>query len=370
MSKRNRVELRVERLETLALMTTLPALTGLPTGSTGLGSIGTITTYDATSLQQDASGGALEQQISEIETTYGRRADVKAYAQQVVANHAVTDYDLDNTAAGLGLTLPPGVALPSDLSTYQMVLKAVHGGNVDKAYLTAMKQINAQDVTTDQVLISATSNQAVRAYASETAAYDQNHVDGATALLKSAKATYNPTVPTTTITGTVGAGTAGTASAADTQALQTDESGGALEVFISSIEAAQGKRSDVAQFAQEVVGDHQVTNYDLQATAVGTNVTIPAGITDSMDIQDAKKVLVAASGSNLDSVYLKVIAQVNATDVSDDQQLNAATANARIKAYAQETLGYDMSHLQDAQTLQATSAKSGTPFPPSSTNGG
>lgn len=144
-----------------------------------------------------------------------------------------------------------------------------------------------------------------------------------------------------------------------------DESGGALEVFISQIEEQKGTRSDATQYAQTVVADHQATNYDLQATAVATTVTLPTGITQASDIQDALTVLKASRGNSLDSVYLKTMARINATDISNDQQLISSTQNSRISSYAQETLSYDMTHLTGAQTLIS---QKGTTYVPSSTS--
>ena len=351
MGKRNRIVLRIESLETLALLSNLPALPGLATGATGLGTIGSVTATDAQALQQDSSGGAVEQFISEIEVAHGKRADVKSYASAVIANHTTTNYDLQNVASAVGVSLPPGIALPSDSQIATKVLAAVRSGNVDSAYLNAMKQINAQDIADDVNLIQTTMNSDVSLYAQETAAYDTNHLNGAVALSKSTKATYNPTTPTTSITQMIGAGTQGTASAPDTSALQQDASGGELELFISQIEEQSGKQSAATQFAQTVVADHQVTNYDLQATAVGTDVTLPPGITQASDIADAKKVLAAVRSGNLDSVYLQVMESINSTDVTNDQQLIASTTNARISAYATETLSFDMMHVTGAQTL-------------------
>jgi len=365
MNKRKRIELRIESLETLALMSTLPALPGLAMGSTGLGSIGSVSVSDAQAIQQDGSGGFLEEYISQIESVYGRRANVKQFAQAVIANHGVTNYDLQNTAGAVGITLPPGVALPSDTQSAQKVLSAVRSGNVDATYLKVMKQINAQDVASDQQLINSTQSSLVKSYASETQSYDQNHLQAAQQLISSPRSTYNPTIATTSITQGIGAGSAGTASASDTQALQMDESGGALELFISQIEEQKGTRSDAQQYAQTVVGEHQTTNYDLQATAVATSVTLPSGITQASDIKDALTVLKASRGNSLDSVYLKTMARINAQDVSNDQQLISSTQNSRISAYAQETLSYDMTHLSGAQTLIS---QKGTTYVPSSTS--
>ena len=352
MNKR-RVQLRVESLENLTLLSTLPALPGLATGATGLGGIGSASVTDAQSLQQDSSGGSLEQYISQIETLYGKRANVKAFAQSVIANHGVTNYDLQNVASQVGVTLPPGISLPADIQGAQKVLAAVKHGNVDSAYLKEMTQINAQDIADDVQLIQSTQVGSISLYAQETAAYDQNHLHGALGLTRSPKSTYSPTFATTSISLPIGAGSQGTASSSDTQALQMDESGGALEVFISQVEGQAGKRSDAQQYAQTVVADHQATNYDLQATAVGTGVTLPSGITDPMDIQDAKRVLAASRGDNLDAVYLQVMEEINSQDITADQQLSTSTQNARIKAYAQETLSFDQTHLSGAQTLRS-----------------
>jgi len=352
-SKRTRIELRIESLETLTLMSNLLGLPGLALGSTGLGNISSLTATDAQALQQDSSGGAVEEFISQIEVTYGRRANVKQFASAVIADHTITNYDLQNVASQVGLTLPPGVALPSDSQVATKVLAAVRSGNVDAAYLKAMTQINAQDVANDTNLTQTTQNPAVSLYAQETGAYDQNHLNGATTLSRNKRATYNPTIATTTITGSTGQGTQGTVSASDTSALQQDASGGALELFISQIEEQKGQRSAVAQYAQTVVAEHQVTNYDLLATGVGTNVTLPPGITSASDIADARTVLAASRGNKLDSVYLQVMQRINAQDVANDQQLVASTSNARVKAYAQETLTFDQTHLTGAQTLRA-----------------
>lgn len=362
MIKRKRIVLRVESLETLTLMAaTLPALPGLAPGSTGLGSVGTVTVSDVQALQQDASGGALELYISQLENVYGRRANVKQFASAVIANHSTTNYDLENVAGASGVSLPAGIGVTSDVRSAQRVLDSVRSGNVDATYLSVLKQINAQDVANDQYLTTTTQDGNVRAYASETQGYDQSHLQGAQQLSRNTRSTYTSTAPTVSITKSIGAGSGTPASTSDTQALQMDESGGALEVFISQVEEQYGKRSDAQQFAQTVVADHQVTNYDLQATAVATNVTLPSGITQASDIKYAQTVLNAVRSGNVDSAYIKTIAAVNATDISNDQQLIASSQSPQVTAYAQETLMYDMTHLQGAQKL--SSQKSSTYVP-------
>ena len=350
---------RVESLEALTLLSTLPVIGGIgqvhaaaiTSGgpATGLGSIGAVKVTDAQALQQDSSGGYLEQYISEVELQSGRRANVRQFAQSVVADHQITNFDLANTATAVGITLPAGIATPSDVKIAEQVLAAVRGGNVDAAYLKAMQQINAQDVANDQQLTNQTADSAVRAYASETQGYDQNHLQGARQLLRSPGSTYSTTYPTTTINTPPTVTTP--ASASDAQALQQDLSGGALEQFISQIEAQRGSRGDVQQYAQTVVGDHQVTNFDLLNTAQTVGVTLPSGITQASDIAYAKQVLAAARGRNLDRTYLRVMQQINSQDVANDQQLIASTTNAAVGTYAQETLSYNMTHLQGAQRL-------------------
>ena len=356
--RRRRLAPRLETLENIALLSTLQATPFAAKATTGLGSTGSVTTNDALALQQDASGGFLEQYISQIEVLEGRKANVRQYAQSVIANHQTTSYDLQVTAGEVGVSLPVGIALPSDLRNAQQVLSVARGANLDRTYLKVMAQINAQDIADDQQLISTTQNAAVKAYAQETEAYDQNHLQGAQQLTASPKSTYTPTVATSSITPPPSSDV--TASASDTQALQQDESGGYLEQFISQIEGLRGSRSDAQQFAQTVVGDHQVTNFDLETTANTVGVTLPSGITDALDIQDARKVL--ASGTrNLDRNYLSVMAQVNGQDVTADQQLIASTRLAAVKAYAQETESYDMTHVQGAQMLLSQKGQTYTP---------
>ncbi len=353
----------VESLESLALMSTLPVLGGIgqvhaaavstTSPTTGLGSVGSVSVTDALAIQQDSSGGFLEQYISQIEATYGRRANVKQFAQAVIADHQTTNFDLQQTAGASGVSLPVGIALPTDVQAAQKVLAAVRGGNVDQVYLRTMRQINGQDVANDQQLTTQTQNAGVRAYAQETLAYDQNHLQGAQQLLGRPRSTYSPTIPTTSINSPPPTSTS-LASASDTQALQQDISGGYLEQFISEIETQRGNRTDVQQYAQTVVGDHQVTNFDLLQTGRAVSVPLPAGITQASDIQDARRVLAAVRRGNLDQVYLQVMSRINGVDVANDQQLVAQTQNTAIRSYAQETLSYDMMHLQGAQQLLAS----------------
>jgi len=356
---KNRISPRVESLENIALLSTLPGMPVVAASTTGLGSVGSVTTSDAQALQQDASGGFLEQYISQIEELYGRQCNVRQYARSVVADHQVTSFDLQSTAGMVGVTLPVGIAGPLDIADAQQVLAAVRGGNLDRTYLKVMAQINAQDAASDQQLINSTQDAGVRAYAQETLSYDQNHLQGARQLTRRPRSTYSPSVPTSSITPPPTSITP--ASAADAQALRQDESGGYLEQFISHIEVQRGTRSDAQQYAQSVVGDHQVTNYDLMTTANAAGVTLPSGITEASDIQDARQVLNAVRHGNLDQTYLKIMARINAQDVSNDQQLIGSTQNSGIRAYAQETQSYDMMHLQGAQTLLSRRSNTYTP---------
>jgi len=354
-----RISPRVESLEQIALLSTMTGMPVVAAAPTGLGSTGTVSTSDVQGIQQDASGGFLEQYISQIEALYGQRNNVKQFARAVIADHQVTNFDLERTAGAAGVTLSTGIASPSDLRNAQEVLAAIRGGNVDRAYLRAMAQINAQDVAADQQLINSTQDAGIRAYAQETLAYDQNHLQGATQLSLRPRSTYSPSLPTTSITAPP-AGVPST-TAADAQALRRYSSGGYLEQFISQIEEQRGVRSDAQQYAQSVVGDHQVTNYDLLTTSNAAGVALPSGITEASDIQDARQVLYAVRHGYLDRTYLRIMARINAQNVANDQQLIGSTQDAGIRAFAQQSLASDTMHLQGAQQLLSRRSTTYTP---------
>ncbi|ASN80354.1 DUF4142 domain-containing protein [Deinococcus ficus] len=118
---------------------------GLPAQSTPAGAAGARPTpSDLCFAQQAASGDLFEIQSSQLALTRAASPDVRAYAQQLIADHTAASQRLKALASGLQVPLPtapqrPHAALLTQLGTLQ-------GAAFDQAYMAAQLTAHEQAV--------------------------------------------------------------------------------------------------------------------------------------------------------------------------------------------------------------------------------
>ena len=132
-----------------------------------------IDSADRDYLVQDAQGAAYELNLAKLATAKASRADVKAYAGKLVADHETYNAALQK------LGTQEGLSLPNDMTTTDSakldVLKALSGSLFDKAFIEQAMSINAEDVKEADKERNTTKDAAIKTFIGTFASMDREH---------------------------------------------------------------------------------------------------------------------------------------------------------------------------------------------------
>src|SRR3954454_9339447 len=117
----------------------------------------------------------------------------------------------------------------------------------------------------------------------------------------------------------------------DVQGLQQHISSDHLVAFLANLGEVLSTRSNVQQFAAQVLNTHETGDEQVEMAAMSANVLMPSDISQDSDKAAARTVLQAIGGSNFDQVLLSTLASVEATRATAAQQLVNGTSNTAIK---------------------------------------
>lgn len=134
-----------------------------------------IAVKDKQFLDNQAQGTAFELAIAKLASEKAQRADVKAYAAMIVADHVQLNTDLAKLAASKGVTLPTDMS-GSD-HTELLRLQGLQGEAFDKAYVQYTVKVNDSGVKQDRAEIEETVDPAMKSFTEALQASDQRHRD-------------------------------------------------------------------------------------------------------------------------------------------------------------------------------------------------
>jgi len=122
---------------------------------------------------------------------------------------------------------------------------------------------------------------------------------------------------------------------------------------VAAGEIAKTKASDprVKQFAETMVKDHSAAGSTLQAAASKSSITLPSGV--SVEQKAATERLATFSGAEFDRNYMDQMVKDHKEAVALFEKEAATGEDARLKAFAQQTLPTIKMHLEMAEKLAA-----------------
>lgn len=131
-------------------------------------------------VNEAASGGMFEVQSSQLALERSQNADVKAFAEKMVADHTPNNEELMAIATAAGLT-PPAEIMGANAENMKAVQDAT-GDAFDKTY--AEKQVAAHEaaVTLYQAYAEGGQEQSLKAYAEKSLPVLQEHLENAKAM--------------------------------------------------------------------------------------------------------------------------------------------------------------------------------------------
>ena len=149
-------------------------LTATTTGVTG-GSTSAMVPDDKEFISKAGGGGLAEVQLGNLALQKASSADVKAFAQRMVADHSKANDELRELATA------KGVALPTELSGDHKAafdhLTSLSGKEFDKAYMTHMVEDHEKDVAEFDKASTSSQDSDLKAWAGKTLPTLKQHLE-------------------------------------------------------------------------------------------------------------------------------------------------------------------------------------------------
>ena len=155
----------------------------------------------------------------------------------------------------------------------------------------------------------------------------------------------------------LGFASTGANAASDDSFVKKASQGGLAEVKMGELAQERAQNSEVKEFAQHLVSEHQQANTELQqlAQTKGMKLETEVGGKYKQTISKLEK----ANGQEFDKKFMEAVVKEHKDDVKEFKKQAEKGKDPDIKNWAQKTLPSLEKHLQMAQQLQQKVAKSG-----------
>jgi putative membrane protein len=134
---------------------------------------------------------------------------------------------------------------------------------------------------------------------------------------------------------------------ADSKFVQAAASGGMLEVRLGELAATKASNPAVRQFGQRMVRDHSMANKQLMSALTASGIRPPMAMLDK-DVTTFNH-LAKLSGAEFDKAYMKHMVEDHKHDVAAFEKEAKDGKDAKVKAFAEQTLPTLKEHLKLAQ---------------------
>ncbi len=143
---------------------------------------------------------------------------------------------------------------------------------------------------------------------------------------------------------------------ADSEFVQKAASGGMLEVRLGQLAATKASNPAVRQFGERMVQDHTKANKQLMSTLTAERIRPPMAMLDKH--VEMFNHLAKLSGAEFDRAYMKHMVEDHKEDVAMFEKEAKNGKDAKVKAFAEETLPTLKEHLKLAeQTYEKVGGK-------------
>ena len=116
-----------------------------------------------------------------------------------------------------------------------------------------------------------------------------------------------------------------------------------MEYFLAQLTDLQTDDSNVDNYAEKLIEDHEQELVQLGSFAAATGTYLPASIQGD-NVQTSRQVLSAANTPSYVKTYLTTMVQTHTMDIQDNQQTLATTTNPTLVQFAQDDLPTDWMH--------------------------
>jgi putative membrane protein len=133
------------------------------------------TLSDMAFIQKAAEGGMAEVALGKLAAEHAENADVKKFAERMVADHSMANRQLLAVAEKVGATVPK--ALDQKHMAHMEHLSAMKGAAFDKAYMTHMLKDHEEDVALFTAQAAGAKDPAVKEFAAKTLPTLKEHLE-------------------------------------------------------------------------------------------------------------------------------------------------------------------------------------------------
>jgi putative membrane protein len=130
---------------------------------------------DSDFMTEAAGGGMAEVELGKLASTKAQSADVKKFAQMMIADHTKANTELKALATGKGATLPtePDAAHKSMMTE----LQGLSGAAFDKAYIAGQLADHEKTVKLFQTQVQSGTDAEIKAFATKNLPTLQSHLE-------------------------------------------------------------------------------------------------------------------------------------------------------------------------------------------------
>lgn len=156
-------------------MTNANAMSNMNSGSISNANGGAAAMSDSDFMMEAARGGMAEVELSQQATTKAQNAEVKKFAQMMIADHTKANAELKTLAGGKNVTLPTELDAMHKAKADE--LKNLSGAEFDRAYVAAMLADHEKSVRMFQTHSQGGMDAAVKAFAAKNLPTLQMHLE-------------------------------------------------------------------------------------------------------------------------------------------------------------------------------------------------
>jgi putative membrane protein len=319
---------------------------------------------------QVGAANLLEVRLSQAAEQKGGNTSVKQFAQSMIVDH--TDMQKQWIAVAKKDNIKFSTELnPQQLQRVQQLTK-MSGADLDRAYMSMMVQSHRDNVDAFTRERSASHSPDVRQLIESSLPRLQQHLSQAqqissqvgvdVAVTGSAPTTTGgATTPTTTPTTTSGSSAnpaaapqqssaTGPAAVKRDSALIVDVDGSnSAELSLGRMAQQKAKNSQVKQFAQRMVSDHQSMQNEWRAVASQGGVTISGTVNPTFQQQVAR--LNQLSGAEFDRAFMSTMVQNHETAVNAFKSRGQNSSSTEVRTLVNKGLPTIQEHLRMARQL-------------------
>ena len=273
-------------------------------------------------VREAASGNLMEIQLGQLAQNKASNPAVKQFAQRMVADHNNLENQLTSVASSGGQSFTP--TMDSRHQNQINKLQGLSGAEFDRNYMSLMIRAHQRDVNNFQTQSQSANSAQVRTLATNSLPVLQQHLSLAQQVGAQVGADS-----TGNYAGGNGGGGANGDIKADAGFIREVNSDNQMQIQLAQLARERSKNSQVRQFAEQAITDHNGLQNQWTAMASKNGMTLNQGLgpLHKEKITNLKKV----NDKNFDKAYMTTMIQQYSDETSYWQKEGRASQSAQVR---------------------------------------